>query len=126
MRRYSFMNQLAVNSLAINVFNTIQRDNGCSLNIAGRRPQAGYMVGFHGCMNKPVNELTQGDILTVCKSNAGILQTGVYLGAWVNDGEVYIDLSANILDLNEAIEAGRKYNQQAIWDVKEGKTIKIR
>jgi hypothetical protein len=40
-----------------------------------------------------------------------------YLGTWLNDSKVYLDVSENIQELFEAIRRGRERNQKAIWDV---------
>ena len=48
-----------------------------------------------------------------------------YLGYWVNNGIVYIDLTKNILDLNEAIIFGQNNDQKAIWDCKNNSEITL-
>jgi hypothetical protein len=40
-----------------------------------------------------------------------------YLGTWLNEGKVYLDVSENIQDVAEATKIGRERNQKAIWDV---------
>lgn len=44
-------------------------------------------------------------------------------GAWSHDGKVYLDVVATIPDINQAVELGKKNNQIAIWDLKNGKQI---
>lgn len=40
-----------------------------------------------------------------------------YLGTWVKDGKVYLDVAENIQDKDVATQIGRERNQLAIWDV---------
>jgi hypothetical protein len=40
-----------------------------------------------------------------------------YLGTWLNESKVYLDVAENIQELFEAIRLGRERNQKAIWDV---------
>ena len=48
-----------------------------------------------------------------------------YLGLWHNtdDGQVYLDVSENIMDENEATSRGRDRDQISIWDVANFKEI---
>lgn len=44
-------------------------------------------------------------------------------GAWAHDGKVYFDVIATVSDQKEALELGRKHNQLAIFDLKNGVEI---
>lgn len=46
---------------------------------------------------------------------------GAYIGAWVDNNTIYLDLSINILDMQQAINEGVKNKQLAIFDI-ENKT----
>jgi hypothetical protein len=50
---------------------------------------------------------------------------GAYVGLWVNDGKLYIDLSVQFNDRQVAMNVGREFNQKAIWDVALDKEIKL-
>lgn len=50
----------------------------------------------------------------------------LYIGLWVNDGLVYLDLSVNICKKNDALRIGKQNKQQAIYDIKNNKDIKIK
>ena len=39
-----------------------------------------------------------------------------YIGIWVDDGKVYVEVSEHIGDIDYAIEAGQLRNQKCIWD----------
>jgi SWIM zinc finger len=47
------------------------------------------------------------------------------LGAWVDDGLVYLDLTKHIPDRSTAIEFGVYNKQQAIWDIAMNKAINL-
>ena len=50
-------------------------------------------------------------------------QEGLFVGVWVDEGEVYVDLSIHILDYNEALEVARNNKQKAIFDLKNKTSI---
>lgn len=83
----------------------------------------GYMVAL--------NELEE--VIPVTSFNASQLERmatiakakGGYLGAWVDDNKVYLDISYNIGTLQEAIDTGKREKQLAIWDVKNMREIRL-
>ena len=50
---------------------------------------------------------------------------GAYVGLWVNDGKLYIDLSIQFHSKGVAINIGRHFNQKAVWDVALDKAIEL-
>ena len=50
----------------------------------------------------------------------------LYIGLWVSDGLVYLDLSINICKKNDALRIGKQNKQKAVYDVKNNKDIKIK
>lgn len=52
------------------------------------------------------------------RQHAAVLTTGqdVYLGTWVNEGNVYIDATEWAADRDRALELGRERGELAIWD----------
>jgi hypothetical protein len=47
------------------------------------------------------------------------------LGAWINDGIVYLDLTKHIPDRSAAIEFGIYNDQQAIWDIARNEAVEL-
>lgn len=47
------------------------------------------------------------------------------IGAWVDDGIVYLDLTKHIPDRSTAIEFGILNNQRAIWDIEKNEAISL-
>jgi hypothetical protein len=50
---------------------------------------------------------------------------GAYVGLWVDEGKLYIDLSINFNDRQVALNIAREFNQKAIWDATLDKSIKV-
>jgi len=115
---------------------TIQ-NNGASYNlITGElNPNKGYMVALQGKEQRFVfdtynTKSLQYNVANYIKDNALILIGGVvcsdyFLGSWVHNGEIYLDISVNVGDLKEALFLGKKYKQLAIWDCENKCEIKL-
>jgi hypothetical protein len=50
---------------------------------------------------------------------------GAYVGLWVDEGKLYIDLSIQFNDRQVAINVGREFKQKAIYDVALDKVIEL-
>ena len=50
---------------------------------------------------------------------------GAYVGLWVDEGKLYIDLSINFNDRQVALNIAREFKQKAIYDVALDKSIKV-
>lgn len=48
---------------------------------------------------------------------------GCFLGTWVHEDNVYIDVTEHFVDLDKALEAARLGNQLAIWDIEKEEEI---
>ena len=65
-------------------------------------------------------KLTTGDLRSYIKNNIDLLlQKGHALGGWFDTttGEIFLDVSAVIPDLNKAISLGKKFNQKSIFNL---------
>lgn len=51
------------------------------------------------------------------------LDNGELLGAWVNEGMLYLDSTRHIEDQAEAIQFGKQERQKAIWDIANGMEV---
>jgi hypothetical protein len=91
--------------------------------------KAGYMLGgFSEAFIIPLNEeakLLEAIELKLKELEARELE-GLVLGLWANDNKLYIELSKNILDREEAIAQGIAFNQLAIFDIVKGEEIDLR
>lgn len=76
-----------------------------------------YVVSLEGAEQQiPLEMLTENDILSYRAEYADLLAAGLILGAWVDNGTVYLDLSQDFLDLGQAMKFARENHQLAIWD----------
>ena len=48
-----------------------------------------------------------------------------YIGLWKDNDKIYLDISTHVIDRDEAIEFARVNGQIAIWDVENGKEIRV-
>jgi hypothetical protein len=112
--------------VASDIVRFTQEWGGLSINMVdGSMPTSGYMVAkppeFGRIVDKVdfVNPVKGPKILSeYMKTHKNDLGNGRnYLGTWLNDSKVYLDVSENIQELFEAIRRGRERNQKAIWDV---------
>jgi len=95
--------------------------------LSGNEPTGGYMVAKGTDLGDIVSAddfydetKISGILSNYFKKNKSELSgSDNYLGIWHNteDGQVYLDVSQNILDRTEAIVAGQTRDQISIWDV---------
>lgn len=113
--------------VAASILERVKANGGLSVNMLdGSEPTSGYMVAKGG----DIGDIVPADkffdpkegpkaLGSFMKANRDTLTKGSYLGLWHNteDGNVYLDVSDNILDRGTAERAGRERNQISIWDV---------
>ena len=114
------------------VVDSVRRQGGMSITMGGKQPRTGYMIGTRGS-NKEVpadkffdrKEGTKilGDYIKEHRDK--LSQPGAHLGLWhdTKNNEIAIDISIKVQSRSEAVKLGRDWNQQAIWDVANGKEI---
>ena len=96
----------------------VAKNGGCSYNPTTGviNPDKGYMVSVKGA-EKIFEGNLQDSIGEYYADYFEKLNSGKYfLGAWVNKGVTYLDLSVNVLNENEAIIQGILNQQKAIWN----------
>jgi hypothetical protein len=65
-----------------------------------------------------MNEALERDIVSYVDEHFVLLSSPtIYLGGWVNEDKVYLDLSLNIDDKKEAMSVANNNNQVAIFDL---------
>lgn len=113
--------------VASSILERVKANGGLSVNMLdGSEPTKGFMVAKGG----DIGDIVPADkffdpvegpkaLSSFMKANRDTLTKGSYLGLWHNtaDGNVYLDVSDNILDRATATRAGRDRNQISIWDV---------
>lgn len=84
----------------------------------GNIDPTGYMVAIEGHEETYDAETFNAvDLVHYIASKLHLIKTGVFIGAWVSDGKVYLDLSESFSALSTAKQIGRKRHQLAIYDV---------
>lgn len=112
------------------------KNGGASFNLVTGElnPKTGYMVALIGhekiIAGVSDEKQLQYHIADYIKDKAILLASGItddkkYLGTWVNDGKLYLDVSINFVDKAMAVEIATRSNQLAIWDCANQTEIKI-
>jgi hypothetical protein len=121
---------------------TAVRSGGFSVGHGGLAPKTGWMVSQKGTeMTRPLEALSaeggkmtwEGQTVDMFKANVArfvgefraahsdaLAAPDVYLGGWVDTGVLYLDVSENIQDDDEATAAARENEQKAIYDAGTG------
>lgn len=93
--------------------------------------RCGYMVSqpdteLRVSMSVGLSEIVDA-INRYIDNNRTILFSGdnVYLGTWIDDSHLYLDISENVEDYYEAVTQGVCANQLAIYDVKYKLDIRL-
>jgi hypothetical protein len=113
-------------SVASDIVRFTQEWGGLSINMVdGSMPTTGYMVAKPPKFGKIVDAVDFNDpvkgpkiLSSYMKTHKNDLGNGKnYLGTWLNEGKVYLDVSENIQSKSKATKIGRERNQLTIWDV---------
>lgn len=104
----------------------IQNQGGVSIDLNGNTPKSGYMVALEGhevkCQVKDLR-VVLADYMATRKHL--LRNPNLFLGGWVDDDTVYLDISEQHHDLKEARLLGRIRKQIAIYDVLSGKEVRL-
>ena len=95
--------------------------NGVSLdkNLIPMTKKSGYMVSKLGYekARRPIDiEIIKADIMTY----KHLLKSNEYIGIWLFEGKVYIDISKHYTSKQKAVITGIKNKQYSIYDIKHG------
>lgn len=104
----------------------IVHEKGFSLNSYGSAPTGGYMVSTAKGSEEvfPLSTIQPEDIASYRQRHAAQLaDPNTYLGAWVHNGQVYLDLSTHVQSKDEAITLAHAHDQLGIYDLGSGQTI---
>lgn len=97
---------------------------------SGEMPTTGYMVALEGHEETFPAEVFCAEMLVGYVARKFDVLTGsgeVYLGAWMSDGHVFLDVSENVVtSFANAVALGAARGQLAIWDVVNGAEVSVR
>lgn len=108
-----------------NIYRNTIVDNGSSTNLKGEKAQNGYMISIKDCSIVEVNKFSVKVLEKIIKQNQDLLQKGNYLGTWIDNNKVYIDISTRLEKLDEALQLGIENKQLGIFDLNNMETIRI-
>ena len=116
---------------ATDIINGLKAEGGVSLNLNGQAPADGFMVSLGAQWSYVESADVLDDVAKATNVIGAFLNRhkvtlsaeSNYLGAWLYEGQVYLDVAERIGDVAEAVEAGAERNQIAIWDVVAGHNI---
>jgi RNAse (barnase) inhibitor barstar len=109
------------------LFSELSLTGGFSYNVTTgeSNPTTGYMVSLRDCERQfYFDDFENKDIKNYFARYVNSLSDETaFLGGWVHDNRVYLDVSINIPNLEDAIYYGMHNDQDAIWDCANNKEI---
>ena len=100
------------------------KNGGFSLSPEGQCPKSGYMVSVQDILKMPLDLwLELEDQASIDDYSKIASDINGYIGCWIDDGNVYIDISANIQDKEKALQTAKRNNQLAIYDIANSESI---
>lgn len=110
-------------------------NGGASFNLVTGElnPTTGYMVAIQGhekiVPNVTSEKQLQYIVADFIREHAIILAScisneGNFIGTWLHENKLYLDVSCNIADKADATKAAKSGNQLAIWDCENNCEIK--
>ena len=99
---------------------SIIENGGATYNLAnGGTVDKGYMVSKKGFEMKfqPEVDVTQAVCQFIKEFGFELYEVENFMGAWIDEGILYLDISNNIAKRSDAIREGYKNEQLAIFDV---------
>jgi hypothetical protein len=112
--------RIASSPIAVQALEGIQSNGGITIGMDGSQPHQGFAftVDQHSEGQYPLQTLTADQIDQYIQSHMQLLQApGRYLGAWVNNGTVYLDVSQVEQDRDRAHQMAQQANQLAMFDL---------
>ena len=103
------------------LMNELESNGGFTYSLDGSSPRAGekfFAVAYSKDSERtfPLASFTPEDLVSFIADNADALASeNVHLGAWVDDGTVYLDCSLILDNEAEALAIGRRNDQLAIF-----------
>jgi hypothetical protein len=117
----------------INFKNSIINNGGATYNLMTNEfnPDHGYIVSIKGYEDRSkFNEVSlQHKIVEYVKKNADVFIDAknheLFLGGWIDNGDLFLDVSVLIEDKDEAIRVAILNSQLAYYDCVLGKSINL-
>ena len=88
-------------------------------------PPHGYIVALSGGEKNVTDKFNVETLQDYLDWHKGDFAKGRFLGAWIDKGQIYLDVCVHIQDEREAKVTGVKNFQKSIWDCNNQKEIKL-
>lgn len=101
-------------------------NGGVTINLNGDIPTKGYSVATDKATEKVIklDKITQKDVDSYIDEHFEDLQKeGNYLGMWIDEGQIYLDVPTVFTDKVAAVKAGKAADQLGIFDLETFETI---
>ena len=76
----------------------------------------GYQVSIKDVLKVQSESVNDESFELILRGVAETIEDGEYIGVWVDNGLLYVDVSWHITHYHTAVSLGRVKNQKAIWD----------
>ena len=86
----------------------------------------GYMVSIKDIVKINLEAVSTLNVLKVVHNiidTFNIEDTDAVYGFWIDSGSMYIDMSLNVFNLEDAMQVAKSTNQIAIWDCNLNESI---
>lgn len=106
------------------IIREIKENNGGTYNkdLKSINAKRGYMVSLQGYERKcKTDEETEKAIMKNIEIIRGL--DNAFLGAWIDEGITYIDISVLVENKDDAMELGKINNQLAIYNIENNESI---
>lgn len=103
---------------------SIIKNGGATINNNGNRiiMKTGYQVSKRDLLIVSVSEFTKDILKSLIQK---LSRRGEYLGVWIDNGRVYIDISHRASTKKQAMQAGRELNQLSVLRWRDGKCLAV-
>lgn len=108
------------------LYDEILKNGGLTLDKNFNRidKNSGFMVSIEGFERK-LEHFTYEDVKAVVNEYKSLLKGCLYLGFWIDENVLYIDISKWFRDKSEALKFGKQNKQIAIYNIKTNESIKV-
>lgn len=103
---------------------SIIKNGGATINKNGNRVimKTGYQVSKEDLIVVSLNEFGKDILKSLIQK---LSRRGEYLGVWIDNGRVYIDISYRASTKKQAMDAGRELNQLSVLRWRDGKCLAV-
>lgn len=121
------MTVLAVDTTAVRVAQDIRANGGSTRSVVPGvpSPTGGYAVSLKGFQETFPHWSDETIAEYIERHRFQLAQPGRFIGAWIDDGQLYLDVSVVVADLQIALDMGRRNDQLAIFDVASEQEIRL-